>query len=545
MTLSNCYWVLTNTDNGATYPSDQSIKVANEQLLLDLGLSITIQQVALPGPEADNTKLQPVQNGFLNPSAFDKNFKEVQYQDSSRMWFSGVPNMDGNGPWWWIRSGTRTDVNNAENESYDLHMDPTTLKSTGIGLDPDGYFTKYVGGTFAPYRLCSKYALGPAWNDPDVMSNYDPSNKAKKINKLSNLASVDLVLTSDKSKWTRCPVIETQDNDPVAPGSTPTTNTLSEGNVMKFNLRKHNSVDVNGKEETSSTGMGWFPGYAINIETGERLNIMFGENSWMVGENGADMKFNPTFNYTTPLGSILWGGMHFIYIMGHNGNTAIDVPAYDEGKFIYDKLKTNLNTANAENMKDVYKDAMWVGLPMSIYGQEWLSNDVTIKLRVSKPYARYYSASGTGASEVLNDNYPLYSFNTSDIAAISNDISVSKNALDLINVVPNPYYSYSSYESNQVDTRIRFTNLPGKCTITIYSINGNIIRQYKVDKTVVNSLKRRGDIDFKSSIDWDLKNHAGIPISSGVYLIDINAPGLGERVIKWFGTIRPTDVQGF
>ena len=40
--------------------------------------------------------------------------------------------------------------------------------------------------------------------------------------------------------------------------------------------------------------MGWFPRYAIDIETGERLNIIFAEDSWQKepGLNGDDMKWN-------------------------------------------------------------------------------------------------------------------------------------------------------------------------------------------------------------------------------------------------------------
>ena len=43
-------------------------------------------------------------------------------------------------------------------------------------------------------------------------------------------------------------------------------------------------------------GMGWFPGYAIDIETGERLNIVFAEDSWLTSDNGNDMLWNPTSN---------------------------------------------------------------------------------------------------------------------------------------------------------------------------------------------------------------------------------------------------------
>ena len=53
---------------------------------------------------------------------------------------------------------------------------------------------------------------------------------------------------------------------------------------------------MNGELVTSSTSTGWswFPGYAIDLETGTRLNMAFGENSWMVGDNGNDMRWNPT-----------------------------------------------------------------------------------------------------------------------------------------------------------------------------------------------------------------------------------------------------------
>ena len=39
-----------------------------------------------------------------------------------------------------------------------------------------------------------------------------------------------------------------------------------------------------------------------------------------------------------------------------------------------------------------------------------------------------------------------------------------KSVMDLINVVPNPYYAYSTYEGvengGQLDSRVRITNLP-------------------------------------------------------------------------------------
>jgi len=55
----------------------------------------------------------------------------------------------------------------------------------------------------------------------------------------------------------------------------------------------------------------------------------------------------------------------------------------------------------------------------------------------------------------------------------------------------------------------------------------------------------RKDDNTRTFIDWDLKNDANVPISSGVYLVHIYAPELGERVIKWFGVMRKADFDTF
>jgi len=46
-------------------------------------------------------------------------------------------------------------------------------------------------------------------------------------------------------------------------------------------------------------------------------------------------------------------------------------------------------------------------------------------------------------------------------------------------------------------------------------------------------------------LDWDLKNQAGITISSGIYIIHVEVPGVGEKVVKFFGVMRPIDLDTF
>jgi len=46
-------------------------------------------------------------------------------------------------------------------------------------------------------------------------------------------------------------------------------------------------------------------------------------------------------------------------------------------------------------------------------------------------------------------------------------------------------------------------------------------------------------------IEWDLKNDRNVPIAGGVHIVHIDAPGVGEKVIKWFAVMRPVDLDNF
>jgi flagellar hook assembly protein FlgD len=148
---------------------------------------------------------------------------------------------------------------------------------------------------------------------------------------------------------------------------------------------------------------------------------------------------------------------------------------------------------------------------------------VKIKLRVQKEYKNL-------AASNANFGKPMYSWNMNDIATRTNDSKKLTEVLDLINVVPNPYYAYSEYETGRLDTKVKITNLPEKCTVSIYTVNGKLVRQYKKDNTDTYQ-------------DWDLNNFKGIAVAGGVYLIHVEVPGAGERVIKFFGGMRQVDLQ--
>ena len=96
---------------------------------------------------------------------------------------------------------------------------------------------------------------------------------------------------------------------------------------------------------------------------------------------------------------------------------------------------------------------------------------------------------------------------------------------------------------------MRITNLPSRCTVSIYTINGTLVRQYKrdvtSDVTSGQAVFEGQDFNIATTQDWDLKNTAGVTVASGVYIIHVDAGELGEKVVKWFGVMRPIDLDSF
>jgi len=191
----------------------------------------------------------------------------------------------------------------------------------------------------------------------------------------------------------------------------------------------------------------------------------------------------------------------------------------------------------------VYGSTMWVGIPLIHWryyseDQAYLDNQATLRIRVSRPYERYASNAIIDESILVanktlnNDFYPVYKFATDEIAIGEVDPGVQASQLDIIKAVPNPYYGLSAYDANQLENNIKIINLPHTCTITIFNSGGQLIRQFSKSSEQTYQI-------------WDLKNSKNIPIASGMYIIHVNAPGIGEKTIKWFGQLRPVDLNAF
>jgi hypothetical protein len=525
-------WELSEVGGSETITSETTIEKLNEQILADYGFTITLGQTLDVGQEPRGD------NGVIG--------YQGTYSDLTKpFWFAGIP------------------------DDFPINIGGASIynyNATGPG-EPDEILdqeralsTIGENGFFTPYQLADwrdkpagtvPFYLTPAWRaNGSIVRDADDL--------LPELNNVDIVFTSDKSLWSRCVIVETKSPYYDSFGFNEQNGAVStEGGAKQFDVRQSPAVTKDDNDgdglpdrdtEDSRLGMGWFPGYAIDVETGKRLNIFFGENSVYHEENGfasnytsaptgRDMMFNPTNQLilnTDNFGNIMTfytGGQHFIYVASTE---------YDECAFFHERLSASSAVKKVKALKDI----TWTALPllpedvrMESYANGLIPNDFTVKLRVDNPYA---VSEGTGEY----NGYPTYRFELDGAQASELDEAGIEKALQEINVVPNPYYGFSDYEGGRTETVVKITNLPAKCVITIYSLDGKFIRQYNRDEAPqVPDGNNRG-VPFAQvipDVEWDLKNNKGIPVSAGAYLIHVDAPGLGERTLKWFGMPRQFD----
>lgn len=488
------------------YVSETWISQKNEIIIDSLGIAIDIEQYGFP---MSLTILNPldnmvVDNGFIGAT--------LSYENEDEPWLDFIGDQEGGTYFNWIRAGESTSAG---------------VWSDISGLDPDGVYEGVLGGTWAPVALTSSYQHGPK---PGSEVTFEEN-----VGQFLVVPSVDVVLTKDRDLWTRVPVFELSDN---------TMNT--EMQMNKFHLRAAPSLDkdgnasvnggvsldINNANYLNDSGWSWFPGYAIDVNSGKRLNMAFGEASDLVGYNGRDMLWNPVGVDISTDGNYIFGGKHYIYVLASDEIKANEagfyLPGYDEVNVFNDLL--------ISNRKDVLKFLSWVSLPIIRRGYEFNSysdmpdNDLTIELRVGRPFG--VGVSRAAVSEPLNSNYPLYKFSLDEYVPSKNNKPMAEEALKSVNIVPNPYYAGNNYELSPLEYTVKIINLPEKCDVKIFNMAGTLVRSYSKDNS-------------STIIEWDLKNNYQVPIAGGLYIIHINAPGVGEKTLKWFGVLRPDDLSSF
>ncbi len=468
---------------------NRRVSEVNEELIPEYGLSIQVRPGRNPGYQVNfNVGAQLI---------------EATLTQARPAWLTGVPHETGS------PASTRLGI--------PWLLTETTTPSTDA-WDPGGTFSRLL-----PIEIPGFQSFGGTWA---AYTNALPVNSfgAAYVNtptrRLHNLRNVDVVLTPDKSKWTRVSVMQLVSANPAY--------SLTKRNSTKPSIGKDGQPDNStAPSGQPSTGMGWFPGYAIDLDRGIRLNMAFAESSAGAEQGGqgpdlgADLIWNPG---TFGPGFQKFSGRNFIYVADTQ---------YDEGREMerQQDLIGQLPASQARvQFRDLYEQFMYVGYPQLVIGQTLLQSEARVRMRVNREFRSYPSVADN--SNGPNQN-PEYSFTLQGRAALTNQREVACSALSLVRVVPNPYYAFSTYEDGQIATFSRITNLPRKAQITIYTLNGTLVRRINKD-------------DGATWTDFNMRNDSALPIASGIYLFHVKDLSTGcEEIVKWFCVMRPVDLDTF
>ena len=112
-----------------------------------------------------------------------------------------------------------------------------------------------------------------------------------------------------------------------------------------------------------------------------------------------------------------------------------------------------------------------------------------------------------------------------DLGAWGRESEVTASDLDSIAVVPNPYFVESSYNEPFGEHRLHFTRLPNTCTISIYTVSGEFVKEINYSES------------FRGDVFWDLKNGKDEVVAPGLYIYVVEASG-GKKHIGKFAVVR-------
>jgi hypothetical protein len=431
--LATDHWKMYPIGGTDTVYSNLPIGSNNRQIIPQWGVAVTVEYfvtnelVTAPSFPQPNTI-----NEFIS--------SEVEIKSPWHQWLGGVSDKDIGNYENWIASGNFNISCANPVVPYDI-----CLYNDYSSHDPNEFYESIANGTFTPFKM--------------VRTGYNfiiPTNLAGNVTSksFSRIPSVDIVYTADTILWTRCPVVEMCDNP-----------LLSQNSVSKLQLRFGQSVGKNGFPDGTGLGMGWFPGYAIDVETGGRLNMAFGESSCLPNENGADMKFNPTSNMYAIDSTSLFGGKHAVFVFNcdrksyNPAQMSNYMPYYDEGQFAYSKLQGTTSQPN-----DVWKSTAWVGMPMLNANQTLLSAETRIKVRLKRPFKPY----SYELPDTLNNRNPLYQF------ALYTNVSIQEQNVLLHRIYPNPSQGIYNFEIDQKNMET--------INVLVCDLNGRIIKEFATNQ---------------------------------------------------------------
>ena len=216
------------------------------------------------------------------------------------------------------------------------------------------------------------------------------------------------------------------------------------------------------------------------------------------------------------------------------------VPYYTIELNKFDSLYFEANDWNL-GFKDIvanpaYRDSVDLGLVKDTLDRYW---DYQKEIEVFPAQSMYFAVTAFDMGDPQTGLSPLEAsrmVNSTLVYPVDDWNRVQSEDLKVV-VFPNPYridggYVEDKYEpgSGSYDKRLRFVNLPPRCTIRIYTLDGDLVRE-------IDHEKDPGDLS--ATVDeWNLVSRNTQAVVSGIYLFSVENKDTGENQVGKFVIIK-------
>lgn len=329
-------------------------------------------------------------------------------------------------------------------------------------------------------------------------------------------------LWSDSSGWAEIRNLYDDDDD-----NPNTLTTILDG--IKYFVYNPPAGIIDIPEQNIYDGVKW----SENIQYDSSYNVIF--STFNLGG------FNPGIDYPRQYRIVFYdeivGKSHTVYPTLKTTGSAIPVPATDVNFKIFDQQtdeEVTFGFVDATVDASLVPKGHFSAKDRIIFSEKLpdSSSVITVNLLNNAVqdtlFLNYHGRPlGAGDTLYLYPDFPLNHNSKFRFTTVGQKIdpAIAKKSLDEIRVVPNPYVVAAAWEpanpytSGRGAREIHFINLPMKCTIRIYAVDGTLVRKLEHQSTMTNGTEI-----------WDVLSKDNMEIAYGVYIYHIDAPGIGEKV---------------
>ena len=245
---------------------------------------------------------------------------------------------------------------------------------------------------------------------------------------------------------------------------------------------------------------------------------------------------NPSEDSENGVGDLSWTKGEEIAFIGDT----VSIAGQELSKYNFN-LKINYRIRTGEQFSKAWSPAIEYSENDTVFFNQmfWITSAISKNIEPSSPYI-------DGNNDGVNDNSwkPIYPWKNgdkliygpskffengdswvSDMSVLGKVSTVVDTTLDTIKVVPNPYIVRSRFNETSISRKLRFTNLPQECRISIFTVTGELVKV----------------LDHNNQFDgnewWDLRSANNQEIAPGLYIYHVESNN-GEEKIGKFAVIR-------